>query len=584
VNRHSRSLAVAAVVFGLFAWYWLGDSSQAPLSPAATTASQPVRGGSLVASLRSEPRSFNRLVSRDFATEVVAMLTQARLVRVNRATQELEPWLAERWTTSPDGLVHTLTLRDGLRWSDGAPFTSADVAFTFAAIGNPAVKSVLASVVQVDGQPLAVATPDARTVVFTFPRPFGPGVRLLDNIVILPKHRLEAAVTSGAIAQAWGPATPPAEIVGMGPFVLASYEPGQRLSFARNPHYWRRDAEGQALPYLDGLVIEIVPDQNAELLGLQSGRLDMTQQHLRAEDYATARDLERKGTLRLQEVGVGLDPDVFFFNLRPAVWAKDPRGRWMSADAFRQAISHAVDREAYANTVFLGAAVPVHGPVTPGNTTWFWPDLPRYRFDRARATELLAGLGLANRDADAFLEDASGTEARFTTILFKGNTALERGAQVIKESLETIGVAMDVVPLEQGALIERLQRGAFDAIFFNYVTSDPDPAMQRDFWLSSGSAHIWNLSQPTPATDWERQMDALINAQAAAVDSAERVRLFREVQRLFAEHLPAMYFAAPRVFVAVSPRVRHDPPAVNRPQLLWSADTLSVSAPALATR
>lgn len=578
MNRHSRFALVAVLVLGFFGYIWLTGGREATPVSSKPPAATPTRGGRLVASLRSEPRSFNRLVSRDFATELITLLTQARLVRVNRATQELEPWLAERWEAAADGLTYTLTLRDGLAWSDGTPFTSADVAFTFDTVLDPAVQSVLAASLQVDGAPIAVATPDARTVVVTFPKPFGPNIRVLDNVVILPKHRLEAARAAGTLKDAWGTSTPPAEIAGMGPFVIKSFEPGQRLTFARNPQYWRRDDQGQRLPYLDELVVEIVPNQNGELLGLQSGRLDMTQQQLRADDYATAREMERAGALRVEDVGVALDPDVFFFNLRPAQWAKDPRGRWMSQEAFRQAISHAVDREGYANTVFLGAAVPVHGPVSPGNAEWFWPDLPRYRFDRDKAKALLAGLGLENRDEDAFLEDAAGAEARFSVLLFKGNTSLERGAQVIKESLEAIGVAMDLVPLEQGALVERLMKGDFEAIFFNYVTTDPDPALQRDFWLSSGSAHIWNIGQKTPATDWEREMDTLVNQQASTVDPAERRRLFREVQRVFAEHLPALYFAAPRVFIAVSPRVYHVPPAVNRPQLLWAADALAISS------
>lgn len=582
MNRHSRFPLVALIVVGLLGYLWWSSSSRAP-APTPPAAARPARGGTLTGAVRSEPRSFNRLVSRDFAVELVSLLMHGKLVRVNRATQELEPWLAERWTTSPDGLVHTLTLREGLQWSDGVPFTSADVAFTFAAVFDPRVKSVLASGLQVEGAPLTVTAPDARTVVVTFPHPFGPGIRLLDNVVILPKHKLEAALTAGTFAQAWGPSTPPAELVGMGPFVLAAYEPGQRLTFNRNPHYWRRADDGQPLPYLDRLVLEIVPDQNGELLALQSGRLDITQQQLRAEDYASAREMERNQQLRLQEVGVSPDPDVFFFNLRPEAWAKDPRAPWMLTDTFRQALNHAIDREAYANTVFLGAAVPVHGPVSPGNKTWFWPDLPRYAFDRDKASALLAGLGLANRDEDAFLEDAGGREARFTLIIFKGSASLERGAQVLKESWERIGVAVDVVPLDPGALIERMLGGKFEAIFFNYVATDPDPAMQRDFWLSSGSAHIWNIGQETPATAWEREMDALVNRQAATVDHAERVRLFRDVQRIFSEHLPAMYFAAPRLFVAVGPRVRNETPAVSRPQLLWSADTLAVVSDVAAT-
>ena len=565
-------------MLGLLATFWWSGRGTPPGSSPPPPVELPQRGGVLSASMRQEPRSFNRLVSRDYPALLTSLLTQARLVRVNMATYELEPWLAESWTSSPDGLVHTLTLRDGLRWSDGTPFSSADVAFTFAALYDPAVKSVLASSLEVNGDPLAVATPDARTVVVTFPHPFGPGIRMLDNLTILPRHKLAAALAAGTMTTAWGAATPPGDMAGMGPFVLTSYEPGQRLTFARNPNYWRSDDRGNALPYLDGLVIEIVPDQNAELLGLQSGRLDLTQQQLRSDDYGSARELERAGLLRMKEVGVSPDPDVFFFNLRPAAWAKDPRRAWLFTDTFRKALNHAVDREAYANTVFLGAAVPVHGPVSPGNKAWFWPDLPRYAFDRDKAAALLAELGLANRDEDAFLEDAAGNEARFTLIHYKGNTSIERGAQVLKESFERIGVAMDLVPLEPGALIERMLAGSFEAIFFNYVMTDPDPAMQRDFWLSSGSGHIWNISQKTPATDWERQMDDLLNRQAAAVDPAERVRIFRDVQRLFSEHLPAMYFAAPRLFVAVGPRVRNDTPGVTRPQLLWSADTLAVAA------
>jgi peptide/nickel transport system substrate-binding protein len=571
------------LVGGLIGWGWWVQRASHPDTPNGRPVDErPVRGGRLVSSIRAEPRSFNRLVARDYVSEVVAVLTQARLVRVNRATQLVEPWLAERFTASPDGRVFTLGLRKGLRWSDGAPFSAADVAFTIRATEALAKAGQLAISLQVDGAPILVDTPDPDTVVVTLPRPFGAGIRLLDNLVILPRHRLEPALASGTLAQAWSPTTAPADIVGMGPFRLASYEAGQRLTFERNPHYWRHDDEDVPLPYLDSVVLEIVPDQNTELLRLQTGAIDMTAQQLRAEDYASARELERKGSLSLLELGVGLDPDVFFFNLRPTHWAKDPRRGWLPTAEFRRAISHAVDREGYANTVYLGAAVPVHGPVTPGNKEWFWPDLPRYRFDREAAQRLLDGLGLANRDADAFMEDAAGTEARFTMLTYRGNSALERGAQVLKESLERIGVAVDIVPLETGALIERMLSGNFDAIFFNYLLTDTDPAMNRDFWLSSGSAHIWNIGQKTPATDWERQIDDLMTRQAGAIDPAERRQLFRDAQRVFSEQLPAIYFAAPRLYIGVNPRLRNLTPAITRPPLLWSADTLAVVPPAPA--
>ena len=519
-----------------------------------------------------------------FPTDLYAILTQGKLVQVNRATQEVEPSLAERWSVSADHTTYTLTLREGVTWSDGAPFTSADVLFSFQAVYDEKARSILASSLLVNGAPLAVSAPDARTVVVRYPAPFGPGIRLLDNLTLVPKHKLRAALAAGTFAQAWGAATPPSDLVSIGPFMLTRYESGQRLVFARNPRYWKKDAAGQALPYLDQLILEIVPDQNAELVRLQSGQIDMLQQQVRPEDIATLRPLVDQKALQLLELGVGTDPDAFFFNLRPAKWANDPRGSWMARKEFRQAISHAVDREAFANTVFLGAGVPIWGPITPGNQKWFSPNVPRYAFSVDRAKALLAGLGLANRDADEWLEDDQGTEARFSVLTYRGNTSLERSAAVLRDDLRQVGIAVDVSLIEQNALIERMLKGDFDSIFFVYFASSLDPAMSLDFWLSSGSARIWNIGQKTPATDWEREMDHLMMKQASTMDVAERKRIFDQVQGIFAENVPALYFVASRLYMGVSTRVGDLTPSILRPQLLWNAEKITVrqSAPGQA--
>ena len=107
-------------------------------------------------------------------------------------------------------------------------------------------------------------------------------------------------------------------------------------------------------------------------------------------------------------------------------------------------------------------------------------------------------------------------------------------------------------------------------------SSDADPAGNMDLWLSAGAMHLWHPNQPAPATEWESRIDALMNNQAATLDVPERQRLFADVQRTMAEHLPALSFATPHVFVSTSTRVTGGRPSVQRPQLLWDADEISV--------
>ena len=95
--------------------------------------------------------------------------------------------------------------------------------------------------------------------------------------------------------------------------------------------------------------------------------------------------------------------------------------------------------------------------------------------------------------------------------------------------------------------------------------------MNLDFWLSGGSAHVWNTGAPAP---WEKTIDDLMQRQVAAPTLAERQRLFAEVQKVFGENLPAIYFVAPKVSVAMSRRVGGAVPVLLDPKILWNPATL----------
>jgi len=525
--------------------------------------------------MRTEPGSFNRYLQRDSGTELISILTQAKLVRINKATQSVEPSLADSWTASDGGRKVTLKLHPGVTFSDGQPFTADDVVFSFQAVYDARTQGPLGDAMQIQGKKLEVSAVDPATVAIVFPVAYVPGVRMLDNLPIYPRHRLEAALKAGKFNESWGMSTPLSELAGLGPFVVAEYVPGQRLVFARNPRYFRKAPDGAALPYLDRITVEITPDPNTEILRLEAGQIDAMTVEVAPESYATIKRAADAGRVKLMDLGVGYNADALWFNLKPGAFAGDPRATWLQRDELRKAISLAVDRKLFADTVFLGAAEPVYGPETPANKQWYLGRQTPH--DPAAAKQLLASIGLTDRNGDGMLEDANGRPAQFTLLTQKGRPNLERAVSVIRDELKKIGLAVDAVPLEGLAVIERFARTRqYDAVYFTVSKTDTDPAVNLDFWSSHGGAHIWNFDQKTPATDWERRIDDLIVRQIAAPDAAERKRLYDQIQEIFADHLPMVYFAAPRIFVASSARVTNVTPALMRQQLLWAPETVAV--------
>jgi peptide/nickel transport system substrate-binding protein len=539
-------------------------------APATTS---PTVSGTLVTSVRAEPRSFNRYLSRDLTTSVITYLLHSGLVRVNRVTDQLEPELAESWQLLDDGRTYRLQLRRDVTFSDGTPFTARDVLFSFAAIYDQKTDSVLADSLQVAGARLTVAAQDDHTVDVCFPSPFGPGLRLLDGVPMLPRHKLERALAAGQFRSEWGVSTAPSELVGLGPFVLREYQPGQRLIFEPNEHYWRRQGT-ERLPRANRLVLEVLRDQDSEALALQTGSLDFTQSELRPMDIAAVSRATRDGRLSLADLGISSDGDLFWIN-QGAARATDPRSQWMQHADFRRAVAHAIDREQFVKTVFLGAAVPGYGAVSPGNRQWY-VDAAGPRPDPDAARRLLSSLDLVERGG--VLVDAHGAPVRFTLMTQRGNTSLERGAAAIRESLGKLGIQVEIAALEAGALVKTIMAGDYDAAYFRLLTTDTDPALNADFWRSGGSAHIWNPAQPKPATDWEARIDALMTVVSTSLDRQRRWQAFAEVQGIMAREVPAICFAFPRLSFAMNARISGGTPAPFRPPLLWNPAVIGVNA------
>jgi len=562
-------LAVALVIAVIVFAKW-------PNTPPVRDDGTPREGGRVVASLRQEPKHFNRLMAQDNASRLVALLTQATLVRINNATGDLEPRLATEWKGTPDGLTWTFTLRDNVKFSDGAPFTAADVLFTFQALYDARTKSPLGNQILVAGQPLQVRAIDDHHVVLTFPAPFAPGPAMLDSVPILPRHKLQSALDQGTFREAWAAGSNVADIAGLGPFVLKEFRPGQVMRFVRNPNFWLTDASGRRLPYLDEIEVPIITEQNTELLRMQSGESDLLQDAARAEDLAMLRDAETAGKVRLVKAGPSIDVNTFWFNLTKGAKATADKP-WLADETFRRALSHAINRQAIVDTVYLGEATVVYGPVTPGHGEWYVPGMGATPFDLARARALLKSIGLVDSDRDGVLNDKANHPVEFSLLTQRGQTERERTADMVSEQLRQVGIVAKVSKIEALSLQDRIGSGDYEAVYYGVRASSKDPADNGAFWSSGGRMHFWNPMQATPSSSWEGRIDELMQQQSTTLDRAERRRMFTEMQQQLADHLPALWFAAPEMNVPISQRVGGATPTVIAPLVLWNAEQLYVT-------
>jgi peptide/nickel transport system substrate-binding protein len=534
-------------------------------------------GGQLVVVQRAEPRTLNPVTAVDNPSREVIQRTIADLIHINRETDLPEPELAKSWVISPDGRRYTLTLRRGLRFSDGAPFDADDVLFSFQVYLDEKLASSQRDLLIVGGQPIAVRKLDQYTVQFDLAEPNATAERLFDSIAMLPRHLLEKPYREGHLAETWGPSTEAAAFAGLGPFRFKEYLPGERLVLERNPFYWKEDRAGKRLPYLDRIVFMFVPSEDAQVVRFQSGDADVITR-LSASNYAVLLRDQRNRNYELFDLGSGLDYTFFFFNLNDLA-AKRLAGTtrkqaWFRELAFRQAVSLAIDREGIVRLVYQGRATPLWGHVPPGNRLWVNRSLPRPDRSIQRARQVLQKAGFGWK-ADGALIDKDGQPVEFTVVTNAGNKERVQIATIIQDDLKEIGMRLGVVTLENRALLDRLLTTYdYEACVLALGAGDANPNAEMNVWVSSGSTHLWNLGQSQPATSWEAEIDGLMRRQVTARETALRKRLYDRVQELVVQNLPLIPLVSPNVLVGARRGLGNFRPTILDHNALWNVEEL----------
>ena len=545
------------------------------------TAGKP--GGTLVYRVQAPIKTLNYLMADDEPSVLTTLfLINGRLIELDHQSQLHVPSLAESYTTAPDGRTVDVMLREGLKFSDGQPLTTADVDFTMKAIYDERTKSpIFRDAMMVNGKMIETKPIDARKIQFVFPEKVGSVENYLENLVVLPKHVLEEALVQGKLAESLRIDSDPKTVLKSGPFIVDSVQTGERVTLKRNPNYWKKDATGTQLPYLDKFVLEIVGDPNNTLARLQQGTISIADR-IRTSDFATLKTTE--SSAKPHDAGPGLNTDHIWFNLNPAKKSGEslvstPKYKWFSDGRFRKAIAHAIDRKSIAGTTLQGLATPVYGFVPAGNRAWIDPDLPKAEYDLKRAKALLTEAGFTqkmNGDRPE-LFDKDGNRVEFTLIVQAENEPRKLSAAVIQQDLERLGIAMQMAPLDTPGVNERWTNSFdYDAILYGLTGSGLDPSSFAGFLMSNAAVHQWFPKQTKPATEWEAKIDQLFGQQALATDATERKRIFNEIQSIIANEMPVMPITSRHIVSGANENVGNLSPSGILPFSLWNADRLFI--------
>jgi peptide/nickel transport system substrate-binding protein len=507
--------------------------------------------------------------------EVIGRLT-ADLIHINRASQQTEPALAKSWSMSNDGRIFTVKLRHGLRFSDGQAFDADDVVFSFQVYLDEKVHSPQRDLLVVGGKALEVQKIDQYTVRFTLAQPYAAAERIFDGLAMMPRHLLEKSYKEGQFAQVWTLVTPPAEIAGMGPFRMKQYVPGQKIVLERNPYFWKADQNKHRLPYLDELVFLFVGNEDAQVIRFQAGETDIISR-LGAENYALlSKDAAAHGT-EFFDLGPSLEYDFLVFNLNDLKKDTDniaAKQVWFQDVRFRQAVSFAIDRDSIVKLVYAGHGSALWGNVSPSNKLWVDQTLPHPPRSVDRARELLKSGGFSWR-SDGTLLDRQGKTVEFSIITSTSNAQRTKMATLIQDDLGKVGMNVHVVPLEFRAVLDRVfQTYDYEASIMALGGGDADPNPEMNVWLSSGGTHLWHLGEPKPATEWEAQIDQLMQNQMVQLKYKERKHLYDQVQETVAANVPFVFLATPDVLVGAKRSLGNFQPAILDPNTLWNVEQI----------
>lgn len=485
------------------------------------------KGGTLIVGTGGDVSAFNPVTEGNVITNSLMPLLFDALVIPDPDTLQPTPNLATKWEISPDSKTYTFTLKQGVKWHDGQPFTADDVKFSYELYMNPDSGSTRAG--GLSQNIASVTVKDPQTVVFALKDVVASFMTIDMMYGIIPKHILGNIAPKDFKASEFSTGKP----VGTGPFKFKLQKLGDRVELTGNSDYHR------GATALDTYIYKVVKDSTVTYQQLKTGELDYA-----SISPELADDAKKQANLNVVDYDT-FTMLIFGYNVDPA------KGPAIFQDVkVRQALCYAADREAIAQKIYNGYATVAVGTQPP--VTWaYQPDkiTMKYPYDPKKAESLLDEAGW-KKGADG-VRAKDGKKLAFTLYTVSGSTSAAGHVQVVQESLKNIGVQMDVRYEEAPLVVARAQKTFDYDMFFFGLTTAPDPDQTR-YWASNQhgpGANYYGYNNP--------KADDLLAQGAHTLDVEKRKQIYADVQNLIVADMPGFVSHFQKGLAAINKRVKN---------------------------
>jgi len=479
------------------------------------------------------------------ASRVKKTLSESLMSFERPIPQSIQLNLAESYEFQDDGRRVVFKLLEGLRWSDGAPFTVDDILFWYQDMTvdeNARHAPVFPTRWLNNGKPVRMEKGDDLTLIISAEYPLGQILQTLcHDDIALPKHvfaiyhpkynpestyeRLREKTSPGQIA--FQPGTP-----SLSAWVPSEWENGRRAVFERNPYYWKIDTAGNQLPYADKLEFSIVPNDALTLLKFQNGDVDLLSVGVAESSFSALKQFEKAGGYTLH-----LTAPTPFLALYPN-W--DAPNQYLR-EAFREkrvrmALSLAINREEISEIVFGGLLTPANYSFSLISPYYSKAQAERYAaYSPHEANELLDACGYPDSDDDGYREFEDGSTFQLTIDVSSSLYLTDLG-QLIAEQWKAIGIKVHLNIALQEIITPRRIQGGFDVTIKDTA---PSP-LNQSHMLAPVGPHLpfWHRNADREGPDWLAAVYSSIEEAKVEMDPDSLAEQMIQIRDLITENIP----------------------------------------------